>query len=198
MSFSKSMGLVLIALVVVGLTLAVNDRVFRIRWFFQPPGDAVLTAWHWYQPVEVIGDGPGTPLPVAPAQSRSLSEDALIEAIAYAKSFDSIAFLAAHNGVLQIEHYGEGFDWATVVDSQSMHKGFLGVVTAIALDKGFIPSLHTPAADYIPSWAGDERKAITVGHLLEMSSGLAQAEFTESPFSPGQRLFFWNRSRWPG
>ena len=60
MSFSKSMGLVLTALVVVGLTLAVNDRVFWTRWFSQPPGDTVLTAWHWYQPVEVIGDGPGT------------------------------------------------------------------------------------------------------------------------------------------
>ncbi len=98
MSFSKSMGLVLTALVVVGLTLAINDRVFWIRWLSQPPGDTVLTAWHWYQPVEVIGNGPGTPLPVAAVQSRSLSEDALIEAIAYAKSFDSIAFLAAHNG----------------------------------------------------------------------------------------------------
>ena len=190
MSLARFLGIVLVVLLVGVSAYAINDRVFWIRWFSQPPGDTVLTAWDWYEPVERIGDGPSTPLPSADSDTLVFSQAALDEAVAYAWSFDSIAFLVAHDGVLQVEHYGDGYDRSTVIDSQSMHKGFLGVVTALALDKGFIPSLDTPAADYIAAWAEDGRKGITVQHLLEMSSGLAQAEFAPHPFAPGQRLFF--------
>ncbi len=190
MHLTRSIGVAFVALLVVALGYAINDRVFWIRWFSQPPGDTVLTAWDWYEPVDRIGDGPSTPLPSSENGATTLSQIALDEATAYAQSFDSIAFLVAHNGVLQLEQYGEGYDRSTVIDSQSMHKGFLGVVTSLALDKGFIPSLDTPAADYIPAWAEDGRTAITIQHLLEMTSGLAQAEFSPSPFSPGQQLFF--------
>lgn len=190
MSLGKSLSVIVLAVLILSLGYAINDRVFWSRWFSQPPGDTVLTEWAWYQPVDVIADGPSTPLPVADPQVQTLSEAAANEALAYAEEFDSLAFLVAHNGVLQIEHYGGGADRSTVIDSQSMHKGFLGVVAAIALDKGFIPSLNTPVADYIPAWGADERRTITVQHLLEMTSGLAQVEFGTSPFAPGQRLFF--------
>ncbi len=190
MSVARTATIGLLVCLVLSAGYAFNDRVFWIRWFSQPPGDTVLTAWDWYEPVDRIGTGPSTPLPSSDSGATTISEPALDEAAAYARSFDSNAFLVAHNGVLQLEHYSEGHDRTTVIDSQSMHKGFLGVVTALALDKGFIPSLDTPAADYIPAWAGDGRAAITIQHLLEMTSGLAQAEFSPSPFSPGQRLFF--------
>ena len=190
MSLIKCLSIVVAAGLVLVLGYGINDRVFWTRWFSQPPGDTVLTDWAWYKPVDVISDGPSTPLPVADNQSRVISRSALQDAEAYAQSFDSLAFLVVQNGVLQLEHYGAGIDRSSVIDSQSMHKGFLGVVATIALDKGFIPSLDTLVSDYIPEWAEDERQSITVGQLLEMNSGLAQAEFTASPFSPGQRLFF--------
>lgn len=164
--------------------------MFWIRWFSQPPGDSVLTNWHWYQPVDVIKDGPSPPLPVATVGDTAIESFALAEAKAYAEEFDSIAFLVAHNGALQLEHYSDGHDRETIIDSQSMHKGLLGVVATVALDQGFIPSLDTPVSDYIPAWKTDARRTITVGQLLEMTSGLAQAEFGTSPFAPGQRLFF--------
>lgn len=188
MSLIGRLGLVAGVVLVAVAAYAINDRVFWMRWFSQPPGDTVLTAWEWYEPVDVIQDGPSVPLPTA--QSLSISEAALAEAQAYAESFDSIAFLVARQGELQLEHYGAGYDRSTIVDSQSMHKGLLGVVATVALDKGFIPSLQTSASEYIPTWAEDERRDITVGQLLEMTSGLAQAEFGTSPFAPGQRLFF--------
>lgn len=188
MSLTGRIGVV-VGLLLIGLAAyAINDRVFWTRWFSQPPGDTVLTEWQWYTPVDVIQDGPSPPLPVA--EDLSISQAALAEAQAYAESFDSIGFLIARNGALQLEHYGDGYDRSTVVDSQSMHKGLLGVVATVALDKGFIPSLDTPVSNYIPAWAEDGRRNINIGHLLEMTSGLAQAEFGTSPFAPGQRLFF--------
>lgn len=188
MSLTGRIGLVAGLLLLFATAYVIEDRVFWTRWFSQPPGDTVLTDWQWYTPIDVIQDGPSPPLPTSP--SPSISETALADAEAYAQSFDSIAFLVARDGELQLEHYGDGYDRSTIVDSQSMHKGLLGVVTTVALDKGFIPSLDTPASTYIPVWAEDGRRNITVQHLLEMTSGLAQAEFGTSPFAPGQRLFF--------
>lgn len=188
MSLTGRIGLVAGLLLIAAAAYALNDRVFWTRWFSQPPGDTVLTSWQWYTPVDVIQDGPSPPLPTAP--TKSISSDALSEALAYAESFDSIAFLVARDGALQLEHYGAGYDRDTIVDSQSMHKGLLGVVATVALDKGFIPSLDRRASDYLPAWAEDDRRDITIQQLLDMTSGLAQAEFGTSPFAPGQRLFF--------
>jgi CubicO group peptidase (beta-lactamase class C family) len=190
MSLAGRFGFVIGALLIVAAAWAFNDRVFWIRWFSQPPGDTVLLNWQWYQPVDVIKDEPSMPLPIASDAERTISDDALAEAQAYAEEFDSLAFLVARNGVLELEYYGPGQDRTTIIDSQSMHKGLLGVVATVALDQGFIPSVDTPVANYIPAWAEDERSAITVGQLLEMASGLAQVEFGTSAFAPGQRLFF--------
>lgn len=188
MSLAGRLGVGVAALLIIAAAWAFNDRVFWIRWFSQPPGENVLTDYAWYTPVDIIQEGPSPPLPTS--EEPVFTEAALAEALAYAEAFDSIAFLVAHNGKLHLEHYGEGYDRTTVVDSQSMHKGLLGVVATIALDQGFIPSLDTPASNYIPAWAEDDRRNITVGQLLDMTSGLAQAEFGTSPFDPGQRLFF--------
>lgn len=188
MSLTGRIGVVTCVLLIGIAAYAWNDRVFWTRWFSQPPGDTVLTDWQWYTPVDVIKDGPSPPLPTA--QTKSISDESLAEALAYAESFDSIAFLIARGGELQLEQYGDGYGRDTIIDSQSMHKGILGVAVAAALDQGFIPSLDTRASDYIPAWAEDDRRDITVRQLLEMTSGIAQAEFGTSPFAPGQRLFF--------
>jgi CubicO group peptidase (beta-lactamase class C family) len=190
MSLAGRFGVGVGVLLIIAAAWAINDRVFWIRWFSQPPGESVLTDWQWYQPVDVIKEGPSPPLPSATQDDMAIDPDALAAALVYAEDFDSLAFLVARHGVLQLEHYAEGQGRETIIDSQSMHKGLLGVVATVALDQGFIPSLETPASNYIPDWAEDERRAITVGQLLEMTSGLAQAEFGTSPFSPGQRLFF--------
>jgi CubicO group peptidase (beta-lactamase class C family) len=183
-------GLACAVLVAAAGAYVYSDRVFWQRWFSQAEGDAVLTAWDSYEPVELIADGPSPPLPEVAPSARTISDDALAAAQDYAESYDSIAFLVARNGVLELEHYGQGYDRSTIVDSQSMHKGLLGVVVAIAADQGFIPSLEEPASTYIPAWINDERGKITVADLVEMTSGLAQVESSTSAFSPVQRLFF--------
>jgi len=179
-------GLLLMALAL----YAYSDRVFWQRWFSQPASENVLTAWEWYEPVDLIADGPSPPLPEASATAKILSDDALAAAQTYAEDYDSIAMLVAVNGQLELEHYGAGYDRSTIVDSQSMHKGLLGVAVAIAADQGFIASMDQPASDYIPAWSSDARRDITVAQLVEMTSGLAQVESSPSVFSPVQRLFF--------
>ena len=167
----------------------VNDYSFWHRWFSQPKAEDILTNYSWYSPVEKISDELKPPVEKATEGEKTISQTALNKAEAYARQFDSIAFLVVRNGRTELEAYKDGYNHRTIIDSQSMHKGLLGIATIIALDQKLI-DLDTPVAKYIPKWAKDERQNITVEHLLNMSSGLSQIPYDTHPFSAGQRLFF--------
>jgi len=143
----------------------------------------------WYKSLEKIEGAEVIPLVAASSSNRTISEMALEKAKKYAESFDSFTFLVSHRGVLQLEFYGNGFDPNYVFDSQSMHKGLLGIAFGLAVDNGFITDLDAPAAIYLSEWAGDERRHITLRHLLEMQSGLASPEFEMKPFNRALGLF---------
>ena len=166
------------------------DHTFWLRWFKQPDDNEVLTSWQWYSPIEVIENRELIPLSITKSDNRTISDDTLESAVEYAKSFNSLALLISRNESLELEYYKEGYNRNTIIDSQSMHKGILGIATVIALDKNLIPSIDTRVSDYIPEWKGDKRQEITIGNLLYMTSGLKQIEYNKSPFSLGQRLFF--------
>jgi len=166
------------------------DHTFWLRWLKRPADSEVLTSWQWYSPIEVIENRELIPLSITKPDNMTISDDTLESAVEYAKSFNSLALLISRNESLELEYYKEGYNRNTIIDSQSMHKGILGIATVIALDKNLIPSIDTRASDYIPEWKGDKRQEITIGNLLYMTSGLKQIEYNNSPFSPGQRLFF--------
>lgn len=187
----KKCGLLILFVIPVCIYIY-NDYTFWLRWLSQPSESEVLTSWQWYDQIEVIADKELNPLPSTRPDLRTINKSALDEAIEYAKSFDSLALLISRKGSLELEYYKEGINRNTIIDSQSMHKGILGIATVIALDKGLIPSLDTPVYHYINEWSDDKRKSITVGNLLYMTSGLDQIPYSDSPFSPGQRLFFGN------
>src|SRR5690606_28573471 len=54
----------------------------------------------------------------------------------------------------------------------SIGKSLLAVLYAMALEDGFLESYDQAAADFIPVWRDDARAAITLRHLLSMTSGL--------------------------
>jgi CubicO group peptidase (beta-lactamase class C family) len=48
----------------------------------------------------------------------------------------------------------------------------IAVLIAMAVEAGAIAGLDQPAADFIPTWRDDARAAITLRHLMSMTSGL--------------------------
>ena len=102
------------------------------------------------------------------------------------------AVVVARHGALVYEHYFTGEDWrwteplgvvafdaATRHDLRSITKSVTSLLVGIALDRGWIEDLDTPAFTYFPEHAdlrSREKDRITLGHLLTMSGGFAWDE----------------------
>jgi CubicO group peptidase (beta-lactamase class C family) len=95
--------------------------------------------------------------------------------------------IVARHGRLVAEGYFNGYARDTLHDLRSTGKSFTSALTGIAADRGLL-IVDDPISLYIADFASsknmDNRKrAITVRHLLDMSSGLACDD--SNPASPG-------------
>lgn len=87
------------------------------------------------------------------------------------------SLVVIHGGQLVYERYAQGITAETIQPSFSMAKSFASTVVGLLVDEGRL-SLDERAP--IPEWSAtdDPRNAITLRHLLHMSSGL---DFDQSP-----------------
>jgi len=85
------------------------------------------------------------------------------------------AFLAIQGGKIVVERYGPGYGPESTHHSWSMAKSMTHALVGIAIEDGLL-DLHAPVE--VPEWSepNDRRRAITMEHLLRMSSGLEFAE----------------------
>lgn len=85
-----------------------------------------------------------------------------------------------HCGELLVEAYYNGYTRSTPHELQSATKSFTAVLVGIAIDQGIIRDVSQPIAELLPAYADlltGEKAAITVAHLLTMTSGLAWTDF---------------------
>lgn len=101
------------------------------------------------------------------------------------------SLIVVRHGYLAVEEYFNGSMASQVHTMQSVTKSVTSLVTGIAIGEGKLAT-NTRVLDLMPRYdtlvRGDDRKrAVTVGHLLAMQSGI---NFHESPYpgSPLQRL----------
>jgi CubicO group peptidase (beta-lactamase class C family) len=101
------------------------------------------------------------------------------------------SLVIVRHGYVAVEEYFNGSSATAVHTMQSVSKSVTSLVTGIAIDEGKLTTASR-VFDLLPAYdsliRGDERKrAITVGHLLQMRSGI---HFHESPYpgSPLERL----------
>jgi CubicO group peptidase (beta-lactamase class C family) len=139
-----------------------------------------------YTPLEKVSGRPAHPLPRA--KRGDIDPQALATAIAQADASHSMAVLIYARGRMQFEKFAPGFSATSLFDSYSSHKGLLAVATLAAIDHGHL-KLGDPVANYIPAWRGDARRAITVGDLLWMQSGLFIPKWEMKPFNPVLEMF---------
>jgi CubicO group peptidase (beta-lactamase class C family) len=103
------------------------------------------------------------------------------------------ALLIAWNGRLVAEQYAEGFDADTALPGWSMAKSVTNAMIGLLVGHGEL-ELDAPAP--IREWhqdPDDPRAAITLSHLLRMSSGLAFDE-AYGPFGEGSDMLFVDES----
>jgi CubicO group peptidase (beta-lactamase class C family) len=82
---------------------------------------------------------------------------------------ETLALVAVHDGRVVLERYGEGSGPGATHISWSMAKSITHALVGIAVGDG---TLRTGDDNLFPEWSGDGRAAITLQHLLNMSSGL--------------------------
>lgn len=135
--------------------------------------------------------------------------DGLKAAMDYLKSASSSAFLMLHRGRILAEAewdpadageispgyanltVGHTDDHRVIEDITSIQKGVVSVLTGIAIGKKLL-KLNAPVRNYLgKGWSNAtsrKEKAITVHHLMSLTSGLSHELRFEAP--PGERWFY--------
>jgi CubicO group peptidase (beta-lactamase class C family) len=142
------------------------------------------------------------------AQAAGWNSAALEEVLTYAQAQKTTGFLVIDGGRIIAERnwplpeaaaqfkagfvHGTSPDGALLEDVASAQKSFIAILAGVAIDKGLL-EIAKPVSSYIGAgWskaAPEQEQAITVRHLLEMSSGLKE-NFTFD--APAGTKFFYN------
>jgi CubicO group peptidase (beta-lactamase class C family) len=115
------------------------------------------------------------------------SPDRLDEVAAFVESSNARTFVVLSGGRIVAEHYWAGADAGTAQEIASCQKSVVSTLCGVAVDRGLL-SLDDHVSDYLdPGWTNAgaaAEQAITIRHLLSMTSGLDQNTLTEVA-SPG-------------
>jgi CubicO group peptidase (beta-lactamase class C family) len=134
---------------------------------------------------------------VTPGQA-GWNEAALERALDFARDSSSTGVVMVHRGRLLAERYWPGRaalpptrDGKPVEDVASVQKSVISVLMGIAVERKLL-TLDDPVSKYLGSgWSrasGEAERAITIRHLMSMSSGLDEALQPEHP--PGHHWFY--------
>jgi len=101
----------------------------------------------------------------------------------------TLAVVVMQHGRIVAEQYADGIESHTPLPGWSMAKSVMNALTGVLVGRGL---LARDAPVPIPEWqqAGDPRAAITLDHLLHMSSGLAFDEGMTGPRSDVVQMLF--------
>jgi CubicO group peptidase (beta-lactamase class C family) len=189
-----------VALGLAGLVIALTAiwLAHRVYWqrYFALASEGRFGELALYRPREPVEGATGFPLAEASPSERTIPATALDAATDYAARNASTSLLIWHRGKLQRAAYWNGTTAATLVNSRSLHKMLGGLVIAAAIQQGYIHSLDDPVADYITEWRGTPKAAMTIRHVLTMSSGLMWFGDGGGPLSLASRRYLdpeWER-----
>lgn len=106
------------------------------------------------------------------------------------KKNQTTSFLVFKGDSLLIEKYWGDHQQNTVSNSFSAAKTFVALLVGIAWKEGKIKSLDDSVGKYIPEFQSDDKKGITIRHLLMMSSGLDWEESGKNPLSENAESYY--------
>lgn len=95
-------------------------------------------------------------------------------AAAYSASRAGVSLLIQRSGETLFERYERGFGPQDDFHLFSATKGFWALAAAAMVQDGLLEGFDEPVARTFPEWAADGRRAVTVRHLMTLSSGLPQ------------------------
>ncbi|MEM1125085.1 MAG: serine hydrolase [Bacteroidota bacterium] len=142
-----------------------------------PTPDAALVDTLAYRSPEHTGDG----WPTASLTDHDIDPVPIQEMLDRVRAGDYTGIssvLLARGGTLVLDAYFGGYSRDSLHSTRSASKAITSALVGVAIDQGFIESVDVPLLPYFPEYEGDiehwdERKrAITLAHLLSMTSGV--------------------------
>ncbi len=104
-------------------------------------------------------------------------------------SLGSAAFLVIRDHTICYEQYWAPYDQDQVINSFSVAKSVVNILIGIALRKDML-ALDDTVSRYLKAFDRDDRRQLTVKHLLMMSSGLKWIESEINPWSHNARGYY--------
>jgi CubicO group peptidase (beta-lactamase class C family) len=135
----------------------------------------------------VIEAGNAQPWSFASSYNQAKLSDTLISTL---DQYQSVAYLVVHNDSIVYEAYWDGYSDSSLSNSFSMAKSIISILVGIAHDEGKIKDLDDPVCNYLTEFCNKTNKAITIRHLLMMSSGLNYDEGYSSLTSPVTQSYY--------
>jgi CubicO group peptidase (beta-lactamase class C family) len=102
----------------------------------------------------------------------------------------TVAFLVVKDGRLLFERYYNGYEHDSICTSFSTAKSFVSALVGIAVHEKLIGSLDDPVTKYVPKASAEFWQAITLRHLVSMSSGLKYREGGFLPWDDEPRIYY--------
>ncbi len=103
------------------------------------------------------------------AQSAAAPVD---DAIRYAEEHNSTGLVVIHKGRIVTENYWKGWTRDSSGPIYSASKSITSTLIGMAIEDGKIRGVDQSMADFVPTWKGTPKQAITIRHALSMTSGI--------------------------
>lgn len=114
----------------------------------------------------------------APARAQTAD---FSQAAAYSAQRRGVSLLVMRQGEVIFEDYPNEGAADRGWELASGTKSFTGVMCAAAIEDGLIASWDESAADTLVEWRSDQRRRITIRHLLSLTSGIGGGQIARPP-----------------
>lgn len=119
-----------------------------------------------------LGAAQAADWPTATPAQAGMDPAIVAEALAYAGAHNSTGVVVVKGGKIVAEQYWQGWGEHRSESIYSSSKSITSTLVGLAIQDGFIRSVDQSASDFVPQWKGTPKEAITIRHMLSMSSGL--------------------------
>lgn len=158
------------------------EKPSQVLFWSQEARDAGFRAMDRIVPHRVVKAGETVhPLPAGTPLDVDVS--------AYMEQEHTAGILVLQDGKVRLERYGLGFGPEGRWTSFSVAKSLTSTLVGAAIKDGYIESLQTPIARYLPELQGSAYDGVTVQQLLTMSSGARWNEDYTDPNADVARFF---------
>lgn len=97
---------------------------------------------------------------------------ALDDAVKYAAEHNSTGLVIVRGGRLVTEQYWQNWTADTAQPIFSSSKSIAATLVGMAIEEGKLKGVEQSAAAFAPQWKGTPKEAITIRHMLSMTSGI--------------------------